>query len=145
MSRYSPTRDGFRAMFQRPSVGVAEVLWRWSFGAALCLLLVLCFAQYLQSLPVSKAQLFLIGSGQAVLALKALQQILAGSSIRLIRASFVLAVGAAMLAAPLCLDLIILHDFHDMPPVTRAAGHPPPASFAITIARGGAADNRRAY
>lgn len=96
MSRYSPTRDGFRAMFQRPSVGVAEVLWRWSFGAALCLLLVLCFAQYLQSLPVSKAQLFLIGSGQAVLALKALQQILAGSSIRLIRASFVLAVGAAI-------------------------------------------------
>jgi hypothetical protein len=95
MPRHSPTRDGFRAMFQRPSVGIAEVLWRWSFGACFCLLLLLCFAQYLRSLPVSKAQMFLIGSGQVMLAVKALQQILAGSSIRLIRAFFVLAVSAA--------------------------------------------------
>jgi hypothetical protein len=96
MARYSPTRDGFRAMFQRPSVGVAEVLWRWSFGAAFCLLLALCFAEYLRSLPVSKAQLLLIGSGQAVLVVKALQQILAGSSPRLIRAFFLLAVASAV-------------------------------------------------
>jgi hypothetical protein len=82
-------------MFQRPSVGIAEVVWRWSFGAVFCLLLLLCFAQYLRSLPVSKAQMFLIGSGQVMLAVKALQQILAGSSLRLIRAFFVLAVSAA--------------------------------------------------
>jgi hypothetical protein len=75
---------------------MAEVLWRWSFGAAFSLLLLLCFAQYLRSLPVSKTQMFLIGSGQAMLALKALQQILAGSSLRLIRAFLVLAVGSAV-------------------------------------------------
>ena len=49
-----------------------------------------------RSLPVSKAQLLLIGSGQAMLGLKALQQILAGSSLRLIHTFFVLAVGSSV-------------------------------------------------
>ena len=34
MARPSPMRDGFRTMFQQPSVGVAEVIWRWTFGAS---------------------------------------------------------------------------------------------------------------
>lgn len=95
MARPSPTRDGFRAMFQKPWVGFAEVLWRWSFGTAFLLLLILCFAGYLRSLPVSKGQMLLIGSGQALLVLKTLQQILAGSSLRLIRALLILAIGSA--------------------------------------------------
>jgi hypothetical protein len=96
MARPSPMRDGFRTMFQQPSVGVAEVIWRWTFGASFCLLLAVCFAGYLRSLPVSKAQLLLIGSGQAMLGLKALQQILAGSSLRLIHTFFVLGVGSSV-------------------------------------------------
>ena len=61
-------------MFAQPYVGIIEVLWRWSFGATFMLLAIFCFSEYLQSLPVSKEQLFLLGTGQSMLALKALQQ-----------------------------------------------------------------------
>ena len=90
MIRPSPTRDGFRTMFTQPSIGIAEVSWRWSFGAAFCLLAVLCFVEYLQTLLVSKEQIFLLGSGQSMLALKALQQIFQGSAPRLLRAVIIL-------------------------------------------------------
>jgi hypothetical protein len=91
MTSPSPTRDGFRAMFALPYVGIIEVLWRWSFGAIFGLLAIFCFAEYLQSLPISREQLFLLGSGQSMLALKALQQIFQGSAPRLIRAFLLLA------------------------------------------------------
>jgi hypothetical protein len=91
MNRPSPTRDGFHAMFARPYVGIMEVLWRWSFGATFWLLAFFCFAEYLQSLPIRKEQLFLLASGQSMLALKALQQIFHGSTPRLIRAFLLLA------------------------------------------------------
>src|ERR1700749_2005140 len=90
MTRPSPTRDGFRAMFAQPYVGIIEILWRWTFGAIFWLLAIFCFAEYLRSLPVSKEQLFLIGSGQSLLALKALQQIFQGSAPRLVKAFLLL-------------------------------------------------------
>jgi hypothetical protein len=94
MSGPSPSRAGFRAALCHPSVGFTEVSWRWSFGAAFWLLLLFSLVAYLQTLPVTSAQMFLIGSGQAFLALRTLQQILQGSAPRLARALFVLSLGS---------------------------------------------------
>jgi len=33
MSRVSPTLEGFRATFRRPSLTLAEIAWRWTVGA----------------------------------------------------------------------------------------------------------------
>lgn len=86
MTSRSPTRDGFHAMFHRPSAGFIEVLWRWTFGAVFLLLLSFCVLAYLQSLPVTRAQMFFLGSGQTALVLQTLQKILQGSAPRLVRA-----------------------------------------------------------
>ena len=62
------------------------MLWRWLFGAVFLLLLGFCFLAYLQSLPVTREQMFLLGSGQSMLVLQTLQRILQGSAPRLARA-----------------------------------------------------------
>ena len=35
MKRRSPTLEGFRILFRRPSLVMAEISWRWTFGLAL--------------------------------------------------------------------------------------------------------------
>ena len=45
-------------MFRRPSLGLAEIVWRWSFGAAASLLLTALFLEYfglrgLEDLPAA--------------------------------------------------------------------------------------------
>jgi hypothetical protein len=96
MAGPSPMRDGFRNMFRQPSAGAIEVLWRWSFYAFFWLLIIFCFTEYLKSLPVTKEQILLIGSGQSFLVLRALQQIFHGSVPRLLRAVLVLALTAGV-------------------------------------------------
>ena len=34
MKQRSPTLEGFQTMFRLPSLGLAEIAWRWSFGLA---------------------------------------------------------------------------------------------------------------
>lgn len=67
MTRRSPTLEGFRAILQRPSFGLAEITWRWSFGAAAGLLLGFSFFEYLDTLPVSRGDLLLLRTAQPVL------------------------------------------------------------------------------
>jgi hypothetical protein len=69
---------------------VAEITWRWSYGAAATALLSLSFLEYLDTLPVSKKDLFLLRSRQPGLISRALSHILAGSGPRAIAASIVL-------------------------------------------------------
>ena len=57
MAAWSPTLEGFRTVFRRPSLPLAEVMWRWSFGAAACVLLGFGFLEYLDTLPVSNIDL----------------------------------------------------------------------------------------
>jgi len=84
--------EGFRAVFRQPAVGLAEIAWRWSFGAAAMLLATLGFLEYLDTLPVSRSQLFLLHSRQPFLISHAIGQIFRGSAPRLVAAAIVVAV-----------------------------------------------------
>jgi hypothetical protein len=91
MKPRSPTLEGFRAIFSRPSFGLAEIAWRWSFGAAAGLLLALSFFEYLDTLPVSKGDLLLLRTSQPVLISRAVLHIFHGSSFRVVEAAVLLA------------------------------------------------------
>jgi len=91
VKRRSPTIEGFRVAFRRPSFAFAEIMWRWSYGAAVLALLGFSFLEYLDTLPVSQRDLFLLRTRQPGLIARALSHILAGSGLRFIAASIVLA------------------------------------------------------
>ncbi len=91
MKLRSPTLEGFRVLFSRPSFGLAEIAWRWSFGAATGLLLGFSFFEYLDTLPVSRGDLLLLRTAQPVLISRAVQHIFRGSALRVIETAVVLA------------------------------------------------------
>jgi len=57
MPRPSPTLEGFRVLFRLPSLGLAEIAWRWALGAAFLASFAFATLQYLNSLPVSAADM----------------------------------------------------------------------------------------
>ena len=73
---------------------MAEVIWRWSFGATALLLLGFGLLEYFDTLPVSNGDLMFLRSGQPVLISQALGRIFQGSSLRFILATII--VGAAL-------------------------------------------------
>lgn len=97
MSTWSPTAEGFRTMFRRPALSLAEVVWRWSFGAAACVLLGLGFLAYLDTLPVAPTDLLLLRTRHPFLIAKAFSHILHGSALRAALASIVLFTALALL------------------------------------------------
>jgi hypothetical protein len=86
----SPTLEGFRAIFRRPSFGLAEIAWRWSFSAAACLLLAFSFFEYLDTLPVSNGDLLLLRTSQPILISRAVLHIFRGSAFRVVETAAVL-------------------------------------------------------
>jgi hypothetical protein len=83
-------------MFTRPSFGLAEIAWRWSFGFAAVSLLMFCFLEFLKTLPVSGRDLLLLRSRHPVLISQALAHIFRGSAPRLVAALLVLVVLLAL-------------------------------------------------
>ena len=90
MKPRSPTLEGFRVIFGSPSFGLAEIAWRWSFGAASGLLIALSFFEYLDTLPVSKADSLLLRTGQPALIFRAVLHIFRGSTFRVVETVIVL-------------------------------------------------------
>jgi len=82
MARRSPTLEGFRLMWSSPSLGVAEIAWRWSFWAAAWFLVLFAAREYFDSLTVGGGDMFLLRSRQPVLVSKALSHIFRGTSMR---------------------------------------------------------------
>lgn len=95
MKRLSPTLEGFRVMFRLPSLGLAEIAWRWSFGAATSLLAAFCLFEYLDTLPVGGGDLFLLSTRQPALIAHAIAHIFRGSALRFLNATFLLSLGLA--------------------------------------------------
>jgi hypothetical protein len=95
MKPRSPTLEGFRAIFRRPSFGLAEIAWRWSFGLAATLVLAFSCFTFLDTLPVGKADLLLLRSRHPLLIFRAMAHIFRGSAFRAVGASIVLAVTLA--------------------------------------------------
>jgi hypothetical protein len=77
-------------MFRRPSFGLAEIAWRYSFGAAAGLVLLFSFFEYLDTLPVSKSDLLLLRTGQPALISRAVLHIFRGSAFRVVETAIVL-------------------------------------------------------
>jgi len=91
MNPRSPTMEGFRVIFRQPSLGFAEIAWRWGFGAAAGLLITLSCFEYLDTLPVTRADLLLLRSRQPLLISQAVGNIVRGSGSRLVEVFIVLA------------------------------------------------------
>jgi hypothetical protein len=96
MERRSPTLEGFRILFRLPSLGLAEIAWRWSFGLAVMTLLAISFREYLSTLPVTATEMLLLRTRQPVLILQAIASILKGSAPRAVSAVIVLAVALTL-------------------------------------------------
>lgn len=83
-------------MFRRPSLGLAEIAWRWSFAFAGGLLLAFSFLEYLDTLPVTSGDLLLLRSRHPFLISQAVVHIFRGSAPRVVVAAIVLALAMAV-------------------------------------------------
>ena len=89
MSAPSPTIEGFRAAFRRPSLTFAEIAWRWTLGATAASLFVFYGVEYLDTLPVTSGDSALLATRQPALVGRAIAHILRGSLNRAVLAAFV--------------------------------------------------------
>ncbi len=97
MSVASPTIEGFRVVFRRPSLTLAEIAWRWAPGFTAVALLLFYFIEYFNTLPVTHADLVLLSTRQPALIARAIAHIFHGSLNRAVLAVLVLAVGLSLL------------------------------------------------
>jgi|SRR5580658_527520 hypothetical protein len=97
MARISPTLEGFRAAFRRPSLTFAEIAWRWTVGALAWALLFFWVIEYLGTLPVSNVDLALLSTRQPFLVGRALAHILRGSLNRATLAALFGAIAVSLL------------------------------------------------
>jgi hypothetical protein len=86
MSSVSPTLEGFRAAFRRPSLTFAEIAWRWTVGAVACGLVFFSLIEYLDTLPVTNGDAALLRTRQPLLAGRAIAHIFHGSLNRAVLA-----------------------------------------------------------
>lgn len=97
MAAWSPTVEGFRAMFRRPSLSLAEIIWRFTFGAAASVLLGLAALAYLDTLPVTRTDLVMLRTGHPVLVSRAIAHIFHGSALRVALVAAILYTALAIL------------------------------------------------
>jgi hypothetical protein len=97
MARVSPTLEGFRAAFRRPSLTVAEIAWRWTVGGVGWALFFFWLIEYLDSLPVSNGDATLLRTRHPMLVGRAISHILHGSLSRAVLGALVAALAIAFL------------------------------------------------
>jgi hypothetical protein len=97
MAHVSPTLEGFRAAFRRPSLAFAEIVWRWTVGATAAALLLFGLIQYLGTLPVSARDLLLLRSRQPLFVGRAISHIVQGTAGRVVVAGVLAALGLTLL------------------------------------------------
>ena len=90
MSAPTPVRDGFRAIWRQPSIFLAELSWRWSWGSAALLLTGLSLFVYLHTLIVTPTDLMLLRLRHPLAVSRALGDIFQGSGPRVVRATVLL-------------------------------------------------------
>ena len=93
----SPTAEGFRAAFRRPSLTLAEIMWRWTAGATAAALFVFGLFEYLDTLPVTNGELLFLRTRHPYLVGEAIAHILRGSLNRAVMAGLLAALMLAVL------------------------------------------------
>ncbi len=86
----SPLREGFHAAWHQPATVLAEIAWRWTFGAGALALASSGVFVYLSTLTVSRAELLAFSSRVPWLIADAIVHVLRGSGPRLLRLIVVL-------------------------------------------------------
>lgn len=97
MPRVSPTAEGFRVAFRRPSFTFAEIAWRWTVGGIGWALFVFWLIEYLDSLPVSNSDATLLRTAHPMLVGRAISHILHGSLGRAVLGALFAALAIAFL------------------------------------------------
>jgi hypothetical protein len=97
MARVSPTLEGFRAAFRRPSLTFAEIAWRWTVGALAWALFVFSAIEYLDTLPVTNGDATLLATRQPFLVGRAIAHILRGSLSRAVLAALFAVIALSLL------------------------------------------------
>jgi hypothetical protein len=97
MPRVSPTLEGFRASFRRPSLTLAEIAWRWTVGAVGWALVFFWLIEFLDTLPVTRGDATLLSTGQPLLVGRAIAHILRGSLNRAVMAALLAALALSLL------------------------------------------------
>jgi len=93
----SPTAEGFRAAFRRPSLTLGEIAWRWVTGATAAALFLFGLCEYLDTLPLTNGELLFLRSRQPYLIAQAIAHILHGSLNRAMMAALLAALLLALL------------------------------------------------
>src|ERR1700721_4767057 len=93
----SPTVEGFRAAFRRPSLTLAEIMWRWIVGATAIALFVVGLFEYLDTLPVTNGELLFLRTRHPYLVGEAIAHILRGSLNRAVMAGLLAVLTLAVL------------------------------------------------
>jgi hypothetical protein len=93
----SPFRDGFAALWHDPALVAAELTWRWCFGFSAWVLVIVSSWLFLDSLKVSPADEFLLGTFQPQLLSGAVHHIFRGSLTRFVLEQSVLLLGLTLL------------------------------------------------
>jgi hypothetical protein len=97
MARVSPTLEGFRVAFRRPSLAFAEIAWRWTVGGLAWALLLFSVIEYLDTLPVTNGDAALLATRQPFLVGRAIAHILRGSLSRAVLAALCAALAVSLL------------------------------------------------
>jgi hypothetical protein len=97
MPGVSPTFEGFRAAFRRPSLTATEIAWRWTVGGLALTLLFFGFFEYLKTLAVNQVDAALLGTKQPFLVVRAIRHILRGSLNRAMLAALLAALALSLL------------------------------------------------
>jgi len=87
----SPTAEGFRVAFRRPSLTLAEIMWRWTAGATAAALILFGLFEYLDTLPVTNGELLFLRTRHPYLVGEAIAHILRGSLNRVVMAGLLAA------------------------------------------------------
>src|SRR5271163_2509776 len=97
MPRVSPTLEGFRASFRRPSLTLAEITWRWTVGAVGWALVFFWLIEFLDTLPVTRSDETLLSTRHPLLVGRAISHILRGSLNRAVFAALLAAIALSLL------------------------------------------------
>lgn len=84
-------------MLRRPSLSLAEVMWRFSFGAAASVILGLATIAYLDTLPISGGDMLLLRTGHPVFVVQAVAHIFHGTALRVVIATVIMISALAIL------------------------------------------------
>lgn len=97
MPNLSPTAEGFRVAFRQPSLTCAEIAWRWTIGGIAWMMLIFFSIEYINTLPVSRADSFLLSTRHPAFIARALAHILRGGLGRTVFAALIAALALSVL------------------------------------------------